>query len=46
LVELSEISKSGGIINAYEAIKLAGTLNQKQPKEKLPKTNIKKTKLG
>jgi hypothetical protein len=25
-VELSDISKSGGIINAYEAVKLASTL--------------------
>lgn len=46
LVDMSDISKSGGIVNAYEAIKLAGTLNLKQPKEKLPKTKIRKTKLG
>lgn len=46
MVELSEISKSGGIVNAYDALKLAGSLSLKQPKEKLPKTKIKKTKLG
>lgn len=33
LVELSEISKSGGLVNAYEAIKLASTIkgNRKAP---------------
>ncbi len=43
--ELSEISKTGGIVNAYEAIKLAGTIKQKQ-KDVLPKSTIKKTKVG
>lgn len=46
LVDLSEISKSGGIVNAYEALKLAGTLAQEKQKQNLPKSKIKKSKLG
>ncbi len=46
LVEMSEISKSGGIVNAYEALKLAGTLAQEKQKQNLPKSKIKKSKLG
>lgn len=46
LVEMSEISKSGGIVNAYEALKLAGTLAQEKQKQTLPKSKIKKSKLG
>jgi subtilisin family serine protease len=38
--ELTDISKTGGIINAYEAVKIAGTLK----KEKLPKSVLKKDK--
>jgi subtilisin family serine protease len=40
LVGLSEISVSGGIINAYEALKLASTLNTSAPK----KSSLKNTK--
>lgn len=43
-VALSELSRTGGVVNAYTAIKLAGTIKtQKQP---LPKTTIKKSKLS
>jgi subtilisin family serine protease len=45
-VELSEISKTGGFVNAYEAVKLAGTLKVEKQKEILPKSKIKKTKIG
>ncbi len=44
--ELGEISKTGGIINAYEAIKYASTLNAPVKKTPLPKSSIKKTKVG
>src|SRR2546430_9010694 len=41
LVNLSDISKSGGIINAYEALKLASTLNTNtNKKEKLEKSTL------
>ena len=43
-VALSELSRTGGIVNAYGAIKLAGTI--KTQKQVLPKTTIKKSKLG
>ncbi len=46
-VELSEISKTGGIINAYEAVKYASTLAETPvKKQQLPKTTIKKNKVG
>ena len=50
-VKLSDISKTGGVVNAYEAIKLAGTLkgDRYPPKalpKALPKTSLKKTKKG
>lgn len=44
--ELGELSKSGGIINAYEAIKYASTINAPEKKETLPKSGMKKTKVG
>ncbi len=43
-VALSELSRTGGIVNAYTAIKLAGTI--KTQKQALPKTTIKKPRLG
>jgi subtilisin family serine protease len=46
-VKLSDISKTGGVVNAYEAIKLAGTLKgERYPPKTLPKTSLKKTKKG
>jgi subtilisin family serine protease len=47
-VELKEISKSGGIVNAYEALKLAATLKgeRKQVKEALPKPKLIKSTKG
>ncbi len=45
MVNLSDISKSGGIINAYEAVKLASTLTTNAPKkEKLEKSTLQKIK--
>ena len=45
-VDLSEISKTGGFVNAYEAIKLAGTLTEGKQKDILPKSKlIKKNKV-
>lgn len=46
-VNLSDISKTGGFVNAYEAIKVAGTLKTTKQKEILPKSKmVKKTKIG
>lgn len=47
-VDLSEISKTGGIVNAYEALKLAATLKGeiKNQKETLPKPKLVKNKKG
>ncbi|MFZ1371718.1 MAG: S8 family serine peptidase [Ferruginibacter sp.] len=44
-VQLGEISKTGGIVNAYEAVKLASTLTGEN-KEILPKPKMKKSKRG
>lgn len=48
LVSLSEISKTGGEINAYAAVKLAATLkgDRDLDKEILPQSKIKKQKKG
>ena len=46
-VNLSDISKTGGVVNAYEAIKLAGTLKGERTAPKaLPKPSLKKTSKG
>ena len=44
-VYLNEISKTGGIVNAYEAVKLAGTINAEKRKTVLPKSKLKKIKM-
>jgi cell wall-associated protease len=46
--KLSELSKTGGLLNAYEAVKLASTLKgeRKTPKEVLTKPKLKKNKKG
>jgi subtilisin family serine protease len=47
MVSMADISTSGGILNAYEAIKLASTLKPENNKEqKLPKSTLKKNKKG
>jgi subtilisin family serine protease len=48
LVNLSDISKTGGIVNAFEALKLASTLkgDLKPVKENLPKPKMVKNKKG
>lgn len=48
MVNLSEISKSGGEVNAYEAIKLAATLNgdRNMKMDILPKSKVKKDRKG
>jgi len=44
-VDLSSISRSGGIINAYEAVKLASTLNtDPRKKEKLERSTLHTSK--
>ncbi|MES2881102.1 MAG: hypothetical protein V4676_03065, partial [Bacteroidota bacterium] len=43
-VTLSEISKSGGLVNAYEAAKLAETLVSKKPEPVNTKMKVKQTK--
>lgn len=47
-VELTDISRTGGIVNAYEAVKLASTLKgeTKEEKEVLPKPKMTKNKKG
>lgn len=46
-VKLSDISRTGGIVNAYEAIKLASTMKgERNPPKALPKTSLKKSKKG
>lgn len=47
-VKLSDISKTGGLLNAYDAIKLASTLSTAKTatKTKLPKSKMKKAKRG
>ena len=44
-VALSDLSRTGGFVNAYEAIKLADQLNAKK-KMPLPKSTIRKSKVG
>jgi subtilisin family serine protease len=48
MVNLNEISKTGGIVNAYEVLKLAATLkgDTKTKKEVLPKPKMIKNKKG
>ncbi|MEO6669805.1 MAG: S8 family peptidase [Ferruginibacter sp.] len=45
-VILSDLSRTGGIVNAYEALKLAGTIKTEKQKEVLPKSTTKKSKMG
>ncbi len=47
-VDLSELSKTGGLVNAYEAVKLAATLQgeRKPAKQTLPKSKIISNKKG
>jgi subtilisin family serine protease len=47
-VNLAEISKTGGLLNAYEAVKLASTLKGERStkKEVLPKPKLTKNKKG
>jgi subtilisin family serine protease len=42
LVNLSDISKSGGEVNAYNAVKLASTLQPEKKNENLPKSKVKR----
>jgi len=42
--DFGTLSRSGGIINAYEAIKLASTLKGERPKTVTPKTTVKPKK--
>ena len=46
--KLSDISKTGGLLNAYEAVKLASTLkgDRFETKEALPATKLNRTKKG
>jgi hypothetical protein len=46
-VNLSDISKTGGFVNAYEAVKVASTLKSEKQKDILPKSKmLKKNKAG
>lgn len=44
--DMTELAKSGGIINAFEAIKYASTMGAPAKKAPLPKSTIKKSKVG
>jgi len=44
LVQLADISTSGGILNAYGAVKLAATLKPASNKQQLPKSALKSMK--
>jgi len=48
MVDLKDISKTGGIVNAYAALKLASTMKgeKKDVKEQLPKPKLVKNKKG
>jgi cell wall-associated protease len=47
MVSMADISTSGGILNAYEAVKLASTLKPENKKQdKLPKSSLKKNRKG
>jgi subtilisin family serine protease len=45
-VDMSELAKTGGIINAYEAIKYASTMSNNPLKMAAPKSPIKKQRKG
>ena len=45
-VNMSDLAKTGGIINAYEAVKYASTMTTPAKNNQLPKTTIKKSKAG
>src|SRR5439155_942388 len=46
-VDLNELSKTGGILNAYEAVKLASTLKGERKQENIKtKSTVKPTKRG
>jgi cell wall-associated protease len=46
MVLLSSISRTGGLLNAYEAAKLAAAIKPEQPAKKMPKSTLKKGKKG
>jgi subtilisin family serine protease len=46
MADLSEMSKTGGIINAYEAIKMASQLAGETKSDNPPKINVNKPKRG
>jgi subtilisin family serine protease len=48
MAKLADLSRTGGILNAYEAVKLASTLKGEKalPKEVLPRPKLKKNKKG
>ena len=46
LVDLKDISKTGGVVNAYEALKLASTIKGDKKDVKLPKPKMAKRKNG
>ena len=45
-VSLSDLSKTGGFLNAYEAMKYAGNMQQTKKSIKIPQTKIKTSKKG
>jgi cell wall-associated protease len=46
-VDLSDLSRTGGLLNAYEAVKLASTLKGERKQENIkPKSTVKPNKKG
>ena len=45
-VDMSDLSKSGGILNAYEAVKLASTMKGERKQEMKTKSTVKPNKKG
>ncbi|MBC7904224.1 MAG: S8 family peptidase, partial [Gemmatimonadaceae bacterium] len=43
-VDLADISRTGGLLNAFEAAKLAATMKPEKKSEKLPKSTLKNKK--
>jgi hypothetical protein len=46
ITDLASISKSGGLLNAFEATKLAASLNSTAPPKTTPKSTLKKGNKG
>ncbi len=46
MVDMTELSRTGGLLNAYEAAKIAASLSVPVKSKKLPKSTLKKDTKG